>query len=77
MSQSISPGGEKNDPELPVFSLKSILAATNNFSEVNKLGEGGFGPVYKVEFLYYALHANTLFSFFTLALSLVKSKLEF
>ncbi|ERN18781.1 hypothetical protein AMTR_s00067p00069710 [Amborella trichopoda] len=30
--------------ELP---LGTILAATNYFSEVSKLGEGGFGPVYK------------------------------
>ncbi|XP_050134943.1 G-type lectin S-receptor-like serine/threonine-protein kinase B120 isoform X1 [Malus sylvestris] len=39
--------GGKNDPELPLFSLRSLAAATNNFSEANKLGEGGFGPVYK------------------------------
>ncbi|KAG0486585.1 hypothetical protein HPP92_008680 [Vanilla planifolia] len=29
-----------------VFSLKSLLFATNNFHENNKLGEGGFGTVY-------------------------------
>ncbi|XP_057797648.1 probable LRR receptor-like serine/threonine-protein kinase RFK1 isoform X2 [Salvia miltiorrhiza] len=29
------------------FSLKRIRAATNNFDEANKIGEGGFGPVYK------------------------------
>ncbi|KAG0486776.1 hypothetical protein HPP92_008871 [Vanilla planifolia] len=29
------------------FSLKQILIATNNFSSSNKLGEGGFGSVYK------------------------------
>ncbi|KAB2610569.1 receptor-like serine/threonine-protein kinase SD1-8 [Pyrus ussuriensis x Pyrus communis] len=40
-------GAGKNDTELPVFGLKRILAATDNFSEANKLGEGGFGPVYK------------------------------
>ena len=28
--------------------LASILAATGNFSKANKLGEGGFGPVYRV-----------------------------
>uniref|UniRef100_UPI0005C9DEEB receptor-like serine/threonine-protein kinase SD1-8 n=1 Tax=Fragaria vesca subsp. vesca TaxID=101020 RepID=UPI0005C9DEEB len=39
--------GGKNDTELPVFDLKSILAATEDFSVANKLGEGGFGPVYK------------------------------
>ncbi|KAL6135311.1 hypothetical protein ACLB2K_067539 [Fragaria x ananassa] len=43
----VSAGGGKNDTELPLFRLRSILAATNNFSENNKLGEGGFGPVYK------------------------------
>ena len=31
------------------FNLTTILVATNNFSDSNKLGEGGFGPVYKVE----------------------------
>ncbi|PRQ37167.1 putative protein kinase RLK-Pelle-DLSV family [Rosa chinensis] len=45
--RNFSAGDEKNDTELPVLSLRSILAATNNFSEANKLGEGGFGPVYK------------------------------
>ncbi|KAI3675441.1 hypothetical protein L1987_85031 [Smallanthus sonchifolius] len=35
------------DLELPLFGLSTILKATNNFSINNKLGEGGFGPVYK------------------------------
>ena len=34
------------------FDLSTILTATNNFSDLNKLGEGGFGPVYKVERLF-------------------------
>ncbi|KAK1404905.1 LRR receptor serine/threonine-protein kinase [Heracleum sosnowskyi] len=29
------------------FSLKHIKAATGNFDHANKIGEGGFGPVYK------------------------------
>ncbi|KAK9107006.1 hypothetical protein Syun_023017 [Stephania yunnanensis] len=35
------------DVDLPLFSLASVSSATNNFSEANKLGQGGFGPVYK------------------------------
>ena len=30
------------------FTLRQIKAATNNFDPANKIGEGGFGPVYKV-----------------------------
>ncbi|WOG89906.1 hypothetical protein DCAR_0209146 [Daucus carota subsp. sativus] len=41
------PGGEKKVFNLPQFSFSSISAATDNFSPANKLGEGGFGPVYK------------------------------
>ncbi|KAM6556077.1 hypothetical protein CsatB_003096 [Cannabis sativa] len=38
---------EDDDMELPLFNIYTISTATNNFSEANKLGEGGFGPVYK------------------------------
>ncbi|TKY59366.1 G-type lectin S-receptor serine/threonine-protein kinase [Spatholobus suberectus] len=34
-------------PNLPFFSLKMIIAATRNFGHENKLGQGGFGCVYK------------------------------
>ncbi|THU74227.1 hypothetical protein C4D60_Mb04t31150 [Musa balbisiana] len=33
--------------DLPLYDLDTIADATGNFSMDNKLGEGGFGPVYK------------------------------
>ena len=39
---------ESRSSDLPFFDLNTIAAATNNFSIDNKLGEGGFGSVYKV-----------------------------
>ncbi|KAJ9553559.1 hypothetical protein OSB04_017604 [Centaurea solstitialis] len=33
--------------ELPFFSLREVAKATDNFNINNKIGEGGFGPVYK------------------------------
>ncbi|KAI4346187.1 hypothetical protein L6164_013259 [Bauhinia variegata] len=38
---------EENGHGITVFSYASVLTATDNFSSENKLGEGGFGPVYK------------------------------
>ncbi|XP_023757721.1 G-type lectin S-receptor-like serine/threonine-protein kinase At4g27290 [Lactuca sativa] len=40
-------GGQNNDVELPFFSFSEVSKLTNNFSIDNKLGQGGFGPVYK------------------------------
>lgn len=42
-------GGPKEDADLPSYSLSKIVKSTCNFSIANKLGEGGFGPVYKVK----------------------------
>ncbi|XP_061362286.1 G-type lectin S-receptor-like serine/threonine-protein kinase At4g03230 isoform X2 [Gastrolobium bilobum] len=36
--------------EVPYYTFRSILAATDNFSDSNKLGQGGYGPVYKGRF---------------------------
>ncbi|XP_038896466.1 probable leucine-rich repeat receptor-like serine/threonine-protein kinase At3g14840 isoform X2 [Benincasa hispida] len=46
------------------FSLKQITTATNNFDTSNKIGEGGFGPVYKVISLicYFVLFVNVSFA---------------
>ncbi|KAI3504458.1 hypothetical protein L1887_25937 [Cichorium endivia] len=43
---------QKDDLELPLFNLSEIAKATHNFSFNNKLGEGGYGPVYKAWVLY-------------------------
>ncbi|KAI9083680.1 hypothetical protein K1719_034381 [Acacia pycnantha] len=37
----------KNDSNLTLFDLKDVVEATNNFSDTNMLGKGGFGSVYK------------------------------
>ncbi|KAI9083698.1 hypothetical protein K1719_034399 [Acacia pycnantha] len=37
----------KNDSILTLFDLKDVVEATNNFSDTNMLGKGGFGSVYK------------------------------
>ncbi|CAI9267020.1 unnamed protein product [Lactuca saligna] len=38
---------KKMNTELHYFTFQSISSATDNFSNTNKLGEGGFGAVYK------------------------------
>ncbi|GKV19177.1 hypothetical protein SLEP1_g29469 [Rubroshorea leprosula] len=43
--RSIANRGEPQ--ELPLFDFDSIVVATNNFRMANKLGQGGYGPVYK------------------------------
>ena len=35
--------------EFPFYSFKDIVVATDNFSDSNMLGKGGFGKVYKVQ----------------------------
>lgn len=35
--------------ELPLFDFSTLAMATENFSDAAKLGQGGFGCVYKVK----------------------------
>ena len=41
-------GLEGRSSEFKIYDISQIIEATGNFSEENKLGQGGFGPVYKV-----------------------------
>ncbi|XP_047319061.1 G-type lectin S-receptor-like serine/threonine-protein kinase SD1-1 [Impatiens glandulifera] len=40
---------QSDDLESRLFDLSTIISATQKFSSVNKIGQGGFGPVYKGE----------------------------
>ncbi|KAH9700054.1 Receptor-like serine/threonine-protein kinase [Citrus sinensis] len=46
-SQADAGDFNSNDPDLREYSLADIEVATDRFSIENKLGEGGYGPVYK------------------------------
>ncbi|XP_049396451.1 G-type lectin S-receptor-like serine/threonine-protein kinase At1g61370 [Solanum stenotomum] len=37
----------KDSSDLPLLDFAKLATATDNFSEINKIGAGGFGPVYK------------------------------
>ncbi|KAL8209961.1 hypothetical protein R6Q57_006693 [Mikania cordata] len=47
MDMSDPERGRRIGIDIVVFSFADILTATNDFSSENKLGQGGFGPVYK------------------------------
>lgn len=48
--------------DLPSIPLAVIQQSTNYFSESSKLGEGGFGPVYKV--LVHETNSDKIWVFF-------------
>ncbi|XP_068644984.1 G-type lectin S-receptor-like serine/threonine-protein kinase At4g27290 [Aristolochia californica] len=47
VSSTIELQEDGKSPELPFFDPSTLMTATNNFSLESKLGEGGFGSVYK------------------------------
>lgn len=49
-SDMVVDGSQVNGTDLAMFNFNTIAVATNYFSEGNKLGRGGFGPVHKVMF---------------------------
>lgn len=54
-------GEQKEDVELPLFDFTTISKATSHFSVHNKLGEGGFGLVYKVRLHAFSVPVTTIF----------------
>lgn len=46
-ANEIEKSGRKGH-DIKIFTFADIIAATNNFPIENKLGQGGFGLVYKV-----------------------------
>ena len=48
MNQLLNRGKKSSSPDLQVFSFAVMKEATNEFSMNNRVGEGGYGPVYKV-----------------------------
>ena len=46
---------QKEDQELPLFDLVTVASATNNFSDRNMIGKGGFGFVYKVMWIVFGI----------------------
>lgn len=52
MNRNFQQRFDKNVPDSPFIDFATILTATNYFSASNKLGQGGFGPVYKVVRIY-------------------------
>lgn len=55
--------GGKQDVEFQMFNMVTISEATNSFSSSNKLGQGGFGPVYKVANSFYVVHKQAIPTF--------------
>lgn len=65
--------------DLPLLNFEELAAATNWFHIMNKLGQGGFCPVYRVLVAHFimtlaAVQFNTLYTFFELSFFFVIGK---
>jgi len=47
-SYAVSKGDDGEGIQVPFFTWEDIRDATDYFADANRLGTGGFGPVYKV-----------------------------
>jgi len=43
---------DKKEVKPNLYSYREVKLATNNFDKDNKLGEGSFGVVYKVQYMF-------------------------
>jgi hypothetical protein len=59
---------EESSSDFTLYDFPELAAATDNFSEDNKLGKGGFGPVYKAS-VSNVLHRNVIDQLLISALS--------
>ena len=51
---------EESSSEFTLYDFPELAAATDSFSEENKLGQGGFGPVYKASGYANSLPCNAI-----------------
>lgn len=59
------------DLQTGLFTLKQIKAATKNFDAANKIGEGGFGSVYKVIFCFFIFNFSS--SIYSILIHILKN----
>lgn len=64
------------DLQTGLFTLRQIKAATKNFDAANKIGEGGFGTVYKVSRMIFRLKMLILFISFQMLTWMIKDSIQ-